>query len=118
MNKITPKGWGYEHTLVNNEKYCGKLLFFVKGHSCSFHYHLVKDETFYVSSGKITVKYTDIIPKEGEFIFDRAITLEAGDTFHVPPGRVHQMTALEDTSLFEFSTTDYPEDSYKIVRGD
>ena len=32
-----PKGWGYELWLVNNEKYCGKILHFEKDRRCSFH---------------------------------------------------------------------------------
>lgn len=47
---FVPKGWGFEKWIVNNEKYCGKILFFVKGKKCSYHYHEIKDETFYVQS--------------------------------------------------------------------
>ena len=51
--KHVPKGWGYEKWIVNNEKYCGKLLFFEKGKKCSWHYHKLKHETFYLHSGRI-----------------------------------------------------------------
>ena len=34
--KHVPKGWGYEKWIVNNDKYCGKLLFFNKGKKKSF----------------------------------------------------------------------------------
>ena len=34
-----PKGWGYEHWIVNKKEYCGKILFFKKGKRCSWHYH-------------------------------------------------------------------------------
>ena len=30
-----PKGWGYEKWIVNNEMYCGSLLFLEKGKRCS-----------------------------------------------------------------------------------
>jgi len=43
-----PKGWGHELILVNNEKYCGKILFFKKGCKFSMHYHMIKQETWYV----------------------------------------------------------------------
>ena len=46
--EIHPKGWGYEKWIVNNDLYCGKVLFFERGKKCSWHYHKVKDETFYV----------------------------------------------------------------------
>ena len=47
------KGWGYEKWIVNKPEYCGKLLFFEKGKRCSWHYHELKDEVFYVQSGKL-----------------------------------------------------------------
>ncbi|BCU98886.1 MAG: hypothetical protein CM15mV24_1110 [Bellamyvirus sp.] len=50
--KHVPKGWGYEKWIVNTEEYCGKLLFFNEGKRCSWHYHKLKDETFYLQSGK------------------------------------------------------------------
>ena len=33
----------------------GKLLFFKKGFRCSWHYHKVKDETFYLQSGLLSL---------------------------------------------------------------
>ena len=51
--KYVPKGWGYEKWIANCEKYCGKLLFIVKGKQCSWHFHKLKDEVFFVQSGKI-----------------------------------------------------------------
>lgn len=56
--KIVPKGWGFEKWIVNNEKYCGKILYMVKDYKCSWHYHKLKDETFYVQSGKIILYYS------------------------------------------------------------
>ena len=49
--KIVPKGWGYEKWICNTEEYCGKLLHFIKGKRCSWHYHVLKDETFYLEEG-------------------------------------------------------------------
>ena len=46
------------------------------------------------------------------------IVLHKGDKFEVPVGLRHQMIALEDTELFEFSTQHIEEDSYRIVKGD
>ena len=42
--------------IVNKEEYCGKILFFVKGKKCSWHYHKIKDEVFYIREGKLLVK--------------------------------------------------------------
>jgi len=111
---FVPKGWGFEKWLVNNDKYCGKLLYFVKGKKCSWHYHKIKDEVFFIQSGKILIKYgwEHDINKSNELILGR------GDTFHVGTGLVHQMIALEDTELFEFSTQHFDSDSYRIEKGD
>lgn len=110
---IVPKGWGHEKIIHNADGYCGKILCFKKGKKCSFHHHKIKIETFYCV-GRILLRYgyDDDISKAEELV------LETGDSFHVPVGLNHQMEALEDSQLFEFSTTDYPEDSIRIVRGD
>ena len=113
MNFV-PKGWGFEKWIVNNEKYCGKLLYFVKGKKCSWHYHKIKDEVFYVQSGKIMVKYSE----EDDLKNAKEIILERGDNFHVYTGLKHQMIALEDTELFEFSTQHFDSDSHRIIKGD
>jgi len=112
--KLVPKGWGFEKWIVNNEEYCGKLLYFVKGKKCSFHYHKLKDETFYLQSGKILLTYgdTDDINEATQII------LEKGDKFHIYRELRHQMLALEDTELFEFSTQHFDEDSYRVIQGD
>ena len=59
--KHVPKGWGYEKWIVNTEEYCGKLLFLNEGKRCSWHYHKLKDETFYLQSGKILLYYGDLM---------------------------------------------------------
>ena len=111
---IHTKGWGHEEWIVNNDLYCGKLLHFQSGKRCSFHYHKLKTETFYLQAGRLKVLYsnTDDIKAADE------IVLRPGGIFHVPIGLRHQMIALEDSDLFEFSTQHLEEDSYRIVRGD
>lgn len=111
---IVPKGWGFEKWIVNNEKYCGKILYIVKDRGCSWHYHLIKDETFYVQSGKIVLYYGD----DRDFSKATNVVLSRGDHFHVPVGLIHKMVALEDTELFEFSTHHFDSDSYRIEKGD
>ena len=112
--KYVEKGWGNEKWIVNCDEYCGKLLYFVKGKRCSWHYHELKDEVFYIQSGKILVKYSesDDIGSAQERVLAR------GDNFHVYRGLRHQMIALEDTELFEFSTQHFDSDSYRIQKGD
>jgi mannose-6-phosphate isomerase-like protein (cupin superfamily) len=112
--KFVSKGWGFEKWLVNKEQYCGKLLFFVKGKKCSWHYHKIKDETFYIHKGMIELFYSFSDSLE---VADSLFLLE-GDTFHIPVGMRHQMFALKDTELFEFSTQHFDDDSYRIIAGD
>ena len=112
---FVPKGWGFEKWIVNCEEYCGKLLYFVKGKRCSWHYHVLKDEVFYIQSGKILVKYSET----SDNIEDaEELVLSKGDRFHVYRGLRHQMIALEDTELFEFSTQHFDSDSHRIIKGD
>tara|TARA_Y100000310_G_scaffold140279_1_gene139639 strand:+ start:4829 stop:5128 length:300 start_codon:yes stop_codon:yes gene_type:complete len=99
---------------VNKPEYCGKPLFFEKGKKCSWHYHRLKDEVFYLQSGKLLVKYgtTDDIEEAEEII------LEPGQNFHVFTGLRHQMLALEDSELFEFLIQHFDSDSHRITKGD
>ena len=100
--KIVLKVWGHEEWIVNNEKYCGKKLVFKKGYRCSMHYHKIKDETFYVISGKVLMELDGV---------KRVMTL--GDSQRILPGQKHRVTAFEHSSLFEFSTFHMDEDSYR-----
>lgn len=113
--KFVPKGWGYERWLVNNEKYCGKILWFAKGKRCSYHYHLIKEETFFCASGKVLVVYGPECPLNTKLY---EVTLVKGDTFHVLPKLRHQIIALEDSEIYEFSTHHEDSDSYRIEKGD
>ena len=114
LDKFVPKGWGYEEWIVNNEKYCGKILFFVKGKKCSWHFHKLKHETFYIQEGSLKVTYGF----DEDILKSKTIILNKGDIFEVPIGLVHQMEAIVDTKMFEFSTKHLDEDSYRITKGD
>jgi mannose-6-phosphate isomerase-like protein (cupin superfamily) len=112
--KHVSKGWGYEKWIVNKEQYCGKLLFFNKDKQCSWHFHKLKDEVFYLQSGLMEVYFgnDDDINKAEKII------LKPGDNFYVYTGLRHKMFALEDSELFEFSTQHFDDDSYRIQKGD
>ena len=112
--KFVPKGWGHEKWIVNTNEYCGKLLFFNKGKRCSWHYHKLKDETFYLQSGSLLLFYGDTDSLEDA----NTIVLEPGDKFHIHRGLRHQMVAQADSELFEFSTQHFDEDSYRVIAGD
>jgi quercetin dioxygenase-like cupin family protein len=112
--KFVPKGWGFEKWIVNCDEYCGKLLYFAKGRMCSWHYHKIKDEVFYVQSGKLKIYFGD----DDDIKNAKTCILVPGDNFHVYRGLRHRMQALEDTELFEFSTQHFDSDSHRILKGD
>lgn len=113
MNHVD-KGWGWERWICNGPEYCGKLLFFNKGKKCSWHVHRLKDEVFYLQSGKMVVKYSE----KDDLKNAETIILNPGENFHVYRGLRHQMIALEDSELFEFSTQHFDSDSYRLIKGD
>lgn len=107
MNYV-PKRWGWELWITNTEKYCGKLLFIKQGRYCSFHWHEKKDEVLYVQQGKLWFTYK--LPNSEAIMFKK---LEVGHAFHVEPFVKHQMEAIEDTLILEFSTQHFDEDSFR-----
>ena len=111
---VVKKGWGSEYWITNTEKYCGKILRFNSGKRCSWHYHEIKDEVFYLQSGCLKVKYS----YDDDLETAEQIILNPGDSFHVPVGLRHQMLAVLDSELFEFSTQHFDSDSIRIIKGD
>jgi|TARA_B100001094_G_C17982085_1_gene695738 quercetin dioxygenase-like cupin family protein len=107
------KAWGYELWIINNELYCGKLLVFKANKQFSMHYHLLKDEAWYISKGKFEYKY---INTESAELKSRIV--KEGDCIHLMPGQPHQMLALtEGATIFEVSTQHFDSDSYRVMPG-
>jgi mannose-6-phosphate isomerase-like protein (cupin superfamily) len=111
---IEPKGWGREVWIANNPLYCGKILEIRKGRRCSLHYHKLKTESFYLHKGRLKVRVKESVDSDRLDEFE----ISPGDCMDVSPGFVHQMEALEDSELFEFSTQHFETDSYRLVKGD
>ena len=107
-----PKGWGHEIVFVNNELYCGKLLCFKAGAKFSMHYHMIKDETWYVKEGEFIYRY---INTETAQIVEKR--LREGDSVRQLPGQPHQLEALTDGTIFEVSTQHFDSDSYRVWKG-
>lgn len=109
---FVPKTWGWERWIINNDLYCGKILCIEKDNFCSYHYHKIKDEVLYIQSGAIGMYY-DLNGSEAKVWLD---ILYPGQAFHVTPGVIHQMYAIETTHIYEFSTHHEDSDSYRISR--
>jgi len=108
-----PKGWGEELIIENNELYCGKLLIFKAGCKFSMHYHMIKDETWYVDKGKFKYKWIDT-----ETADTIEVNLKPGDIVRQRPGQPHQLIAITDGVIFEVSTHHKDSDSYRVWKGD
>jgi len=98
--KRVDKPWGYELWWARTERYVGKILHVNKGHSLSLQYHNVKDETIMVQSGVLLLE-TGAVNQTSDL---RQLTMKPGDVFHITPGTVHRMNALEDCDIAEVST--------------
>ncbi|HEY1420405.1 MAG TPA: cupin domain-containing protein [Candidatus Dormibacteraeota bacterium] len=94
------KPWGYELRWAVTERYVGKVLHVNKGEALSLQYHERKDECQYVVKGAVDI---ELGGPDGVLTRRR---LGAGDTLHISPGTRHRMTAIEDTDIFEVSTTE------------
>ena len=111
--KRVEKKWGYELWIHNDTDYCGKLLVFSKsGNKFSMHYHMIKDETWYVQKGAFQFDWIDT--ENGERCYTQ---IQEGDVIEIKKGLPHQLTALtEEATIFEVSTQHFDEDSYRIYR--
>ena len=98
MTDRVEKPWGYELIWAKTERYVGKVLHIEAGHALSLQYHRVKDETIRVSSGRLKLEVEE--PGGPR----RAIEMAPGDAYHLKPGTIHRMTALETTDVVEVST--------------
>jgi mannose-6-phosphate isomerase-like protein (cupin superfamily) len=109
--KVVEKAWGREVHLINIE-YCGKLLIFNPNSKFSMHYHMIKDEAWFVQQGTFIFRWIDT--KNAKIIEQ---TLNEGDCVRIERGLPHQLETIEGGTIFEVSTKDYPEDSYRVLPG-
>jgi mannose-6-phosphate isomerase len=93
------KPWGYELVWAETDQYVGKKLFVKAGEALSLQFHRLKDEIIYVESGQL--EFT--LGGPGEAVPNTEV-VGPGAAFHVTPGVVHRMRALEDSILLEAST--------------
>ena len=108
-----PKGWGEEIIITNNNLYCGKILVFNTGAKFSMHYHMIKDETWYVNEGEFIYRWIDTETAE---LHEKHIY--RGDVVRQLPGQPHQLEAITFGEIFEVSTQHFDSDSYRVWKGD
>jgi mannose-6-phosphate isomerase len=93
------KPWGYELIWALTEDYCGKLLFVKAGESLSLQFHRKKDESWLVHSGRAELELAEPGKK-----LPSSEVVGPGAAFHIRPGTVHRVTAVENTTIVEVST--------------
>jgi mannose-6-phosphate isomerase len=94
------KPWGYELIFALTDAYVGKVLFVKAGESLSLQFHRAKEESWLVQSGRAKLE----LGSAGDAVLKEEV-IGAGACFHFQPGTVHRVTALEDTTIIEVSTT-------------
>ncbi len=98
------KPWGREIWFANTHGYVGKILEVKKGKRLSLQYHEKKCETQYLFSGKVKL-IIGSLEKESEKNSQEHI-LNPGDKYDIFPYTVHRVEALEDSIIFEVSTSE------------
>src|SRR5262249_50041182 len=98
--KRVEKPWGHEMIWAVTDRYVGKGLHIKAGHRLSLQDHRGKERTGEVGAGRRQFEH---IPEGQPPQFE---DMGPGDSFHVTPGLRHRMIAVEDTDVFEVSTTE------------
>ena len=93
------KPWGHELIWAKGDDYAGKVLFVKAGHALSLQFHREKDESWYVLAGRAELE----LGEAGQAVLQKEV-VAAGAAFRFPPGTVHRVRAVEDTTILEVST--------------
>jgi mannose-6-phosphate isomerase-like protein (cupin superfamily) len=92
------KPWGGEELLAHTDLYALKRIHVKKDSRASLQYHERKSESLYLLSGRLKVEIGD---DKTTLTVDE---MRPGDCLDVPKGKVHRVTALEDSVIIEVST--------------
>jgi mannose-6-phosphate isomerase len=99
---IGSRDWG-EEVLVAliPKKISLKILLIKKGKKGGLQYHHKKNECGYIISGKLKINFDN---GKGKLTYK---ILKKGDSFHFPPGAIHQEEAITNCKIVEASTPHY-----------
>jgi mannose-6-phosphate isomerase len=92
------KPWGSELWYAHTDRYAGKILRVNAGQRLSVQYHVAKDETSYLLSGRAKISQGP----SPEQLLEREIG--PGDAWHNEPNVVHTIEAIDDSVVLEVST--------------
>ena len=97
--KVGKRIWGNEWLLVLIPKVLTlKLLEIKKSNKGGLQFHRKKNECGFILSGKLKVTFQN---KSGKL---KSKILKKGDSFHFPPGSIHQEEAITNCSIIEASS--------------
>src|SRR6266542_3475889 len=79
-----------EYWIVNDRvnQYCGKFLFLFEDQRCPLHHHNIKDETFFIVKGQVSME------ADGT-----SFVMQPGDTYKMRPGVDHTFAAIDGPAL-------------------
>ena len=89
--------------VINNDKYCKKLLILLHGQKHPAQYHKIKKESFFILHGKVELK-----------INKKIITLDSGNLKTIKAKEVHEFSSKNGAIIEELSTTSVKSDSFYI----
>jgi mannose-6-phosphate isomerase-like protein (cupin superfamily) len=92
------KPWGYELIWARTDRYAGKIIHINRGESLSYQFHRVKDETIHLLRGLLDL---EVGTAEGD---RRTVRMRPDESYRIPPGLRHRMTAVEECDILEAST--------------
>ena len=93
------RDWGTETLLaIVPDQFSLKKLVLKAGFKGGLQYHHKKNECGYLISGELIIRFDD---GNGNLVEKN---ISSGDSFHFPPGAVHQEEALTDCVIIEAST--------------
>lgn len=97
-HRIVEKPWGREVWMALTEDYCFKAITVFAGCATSLQYHIQKEETNLLVSGRAWYHYEN---PDGKIVKQ-----EVGPGFfvHIPPGEIHRFEAITEIELHEAST--------------
>lgn len=99
VKDVGKRPWGREQLLaLIPKKISLKLLKIKKGKKGGLQFHHKKDECGIIIKGKLLIRYDDGYGKLKSKI------LKKGQSFHFPPGAIHQEQALTSCHIIEAST--------------
>ena len=99
--KTLVRDWGEEIFVAETPHYLGKVLKMRASTKGGLQYHVEKDETQYLLSGRARVRFDN----GAGVLVER--DMSPGESYRIPPGAVHQFEAITDCVILETSTPHY-----------